>query len=175
MPRPLESVKPSSCEGYLQANCLLVYRILFPQGQHGVTPYCPFAPKVNSNDNDGGILVGNWSGNYADGTSPLAWSGSGAILEQFWRTRKAVKYAQCWVFGGTLTTSEWVCKHFLPRVPCNATLHFAFVSVLRSLGIPSRPITNFASAHDTDANRAIDFYYDRNYDEISHMSADSIW
>lgn len=109
------------------------------------------ATMVNSNDNDGGILVGNWSGNYADGTSPLAWSGSGAILEQFWRTRKAVKYAQCWVFGGTLTT------------------------ILRSLGIPSRPITNFASAHDTDANRAIDFYFDRNYDEISHMSADSIW
>ena len=64
---------------------------------------------------------------------------------------------------------------FCPRCHVNATVHFTFVSVLRSLGIPSRPITNFASAHDTDANRAIDFYFDRNYDEISHMSADSIW
>ena len=64
--------------------------------------------QVNANDNDGGILVGNWSGNYSDATSPLAWSGSGAILEQFWRTKKAVKYAQCWVFGGTLTSGGWV-------------------------------------------------------------------
>ena len=59
---------------------------------------------MNFNDDEGGILWGNWSGDYADGTSPSAWSGSGAILEQYWRTREAVKYAQCWVFGGTLTS-----------------------------------------------------------------------
>ena len=62
---------------------------------------------MNFNDDDGGILWGNWSGDFEDGTSPTAWSGSGAILEQFWRTKKAVKYAQCWVFGGTLTSGEW--------------------------------------------------------------------
>ena len=55
-------------------------------------------------------MVGNWSGNYTDGTSPMAWSGSGAILEQYLQTKRAVKYAQCWVFGGVLTTgrSGWV-------------------------------------------------------------------
>lgn len=51
-------------------------------------------------------MVGNWSGNYADGTSPMAWSGSGAILEQYLQTKRAVKYAQCWVFGGVLTTGR---------------------------------------------------------------------
>nr|WVH01984.1 protein-glutamine gamma-glutamyltransferase K-like isoform X3 [Halisarca dujardinii] len=109
------------------------------------------ATMVNANDNDGGILVGNWSGNYAPHTSPSSWSGSGAILEQFWRTKKSVMYAQCWVFGGTLT------------------------SVLRTLGIPARPITNFASAHDTDANRSIDFYLDSSYKAIDHLTNDSIW
>lgn len=62
--------------------------------------------QVNVNDRDGGILVGNWSGDYADGTEPSAWSGSEAILDEYIKTKKPVKYAQCWVFGGTLTTSE---------------------------------------------------------------------
>ena len=66
----------------------------------------------------------------------------------------------------------------IPCIQCNLllrNLHFLYTAVLRSLGIPSRPITNFASAHDTDANRAIDFYFDSSYEEIPHMSADSIW
>ena len=67
---------------------------------------CTTRMKVNANDNDGGILYGNWSGNYSGGVSPSAWSGSGAILEQYWRTKRAVKWAQCWVFGGTLTSGE---------------------------------------------------------------------
>ena len=64
---------------------------------------------VNQEDNDGGILFGLWSGNdedYADGTDPTAWSGSAAILRQYIETKKPVKYGQCWVFGGTLTTGK---------------------------------------------------------------------
>ena len=58
-------------------------------------------------DGDGGVLFGLWSPNeeeYADGTDPTAWSGSSAILEEFWESKKAVRYGQCWVFGGLLTT-----------------------------------------------------------------------
>ena len=65
--------------------------------------------KVNINDDDNGVLWGNWSSNdkdYADGTDPTAWSGSEAILTEYMRTKQPVKYAQCWVFGGTLTTGE---------------------------------------------------------------------
>ena len=47
--------------------------------------------------------------------------------------------------------------------------------VLRALGIPARPITNFASAHDTDANRSIDFYLDANFNTIDRLTSDSIW
>nr|WVH01985.1 protein-glutamine gamma-glutamyltransferase K-like isoform X4 [Halisarca dujardinii] len=109
------------------------------------------ATMVNANDNDGGILIGNWSGNYAPHTSPSSWSGSGAILEQFWRTKKAVKYAQCWVFGGTLT------------------------SVLRTLGIPARPITNYMSAHDTNANRTLELYLGEDLKILSAVTADTYW
>ena len=65
---------------------------------------------MNVNDSDGGCLVGKWSGedkDYADGVMPTSWSGSEAILKQYLATRRPVKYGQCWVFGGTLTTSEY--------------------------------------------------------------------
>lgn len=58
---------------------------------------------VNVQD-DYGVLVGNWSGDYTGGTSPLAWSGSAEILAQFNKDKQPVKYAQCWVFSGVETT-----------------------------------------------------------------------
>lgn len=63
--------------------------------------------QVNMEDGDGGVLFGLWSSkdeDYADGTDPTAWSGSSSILEEFWETKRAVRYGQCWVFGGLLTT-----------------------------------------------------------------------
>ena len=139
---------------------------------------------MNANDNDGGIMIGNWSGDYADGTSPMAWSGSGAILEQYLQTKRAVKYAQCWVFGGVLTTG----KEARPKNNCHSLSHRPVSSspnplsfspfcctVLRALGIPARPVSNFVSAHDTDASRAVDFYFDEYAEKIEHLSSDSIW
>ncbi len=73
--------------------------------------------QVNVDNSDGGILSGLWSPNdedYADGTDPTAWSGSSAIIEQYLTAKKPIKYAQCWVFGGTLTTGEalyWARAH----------------------------------------------------------------
>ena len=64
---------------------------------------------VNQEDNDGGILYGLWSSNdddYADGTDPTAWSGSAAIFREYLKTKKPVRYGQCWVFGGTLTSGK---------------------------------------------------------------------
>ena len=60
---------------------------------------------VNVQD-DNGILVGNWSGNYTGGKSPLEWSGSAEILNEFNRYKRPVRYAQCWVFSGVLTTGK---------------------------------------------------------------------
>ena len=58
---------------------------------------------VNTQD-DRGVLVGNWSGDYEGGVSPLEWTGSGDILAQYYRTKTPVRFAQCWVFSGVETT-----------------------------------------------------------------------
>uniref|UniRef100_A0A8C6XAA3 Protein-glutamine gamma-glutamyltransferase K n=1 Tax=Naja naja TaxID=35670 RepID=A0A8C6XAA3_NAJNA len=80
---------------------------------------------VNSLD-DNGVLVGNWTGDYSRGTNPSAWVGSRDILLKYLRTGYPVLYGQCWVFAGVVT------------------------SVLRCLGIATRTVTNYNSAHDTD-------------------------
>ncbi|XP_005510703.2 protein-glutamine gamma-glutamyltransferase 4 [Columba livia] len=105
---------------------------------------------VNAND-DNGVVLGNWSGNYSNGTSPMDWIGSVAILQQYYKTKKPVSYGQCWVFAGVLTT------------------------VMRCLGIPSRCVSNFNSAHDTDENLRVDVYLNEVGEKLTSMSLDSVW
>lgn len=107
------------------------------------------AARVNSND--GGILQGNWSPDFSGGTSPFDWRGSPQILSQYKRTGNAVKYGQCWVFAGTLTT------------------------LLRCSGIPSRPVTNYMSGHDTNGDGILDIAFDHNGNFYPAKSKDSIW
>uniref|UniRef100_A0A8C7TLJ8 Transglutaminase-like domain-containing protein n=1 Tax=Oncorhynchus mykiss TaxID=8022 RepID=A0A8C7TLJ8_ONCMY len=61
-----------------------------------------------------------------------------------------VRYGQCWVFASVMCT------------------------VMRVLGIPSRVVTIFNSAHDTNGSLVIEEYYTNTEGEIS-MSKDSIW
>jgi hypothetical protein len=60
---------------------------------------------VNSVD-DNGIMVGNWKDDFRGGTAPTDWHGSLAILQQFYKTKKPVKFGQCWVFSGLTTTRK---------------------------------------------------------------------
>ena len=112
--------------------------------------------QVNSND-DKGVITGRWDGEYEDGTAPSAWTGSVPILEEFFMTEKEVKYGQCWVFAGVVTT------------------------ICRALGIPSRVVTNFVSAHDANETLSVDYYYDKNNKPLgtdpnnSKGGIDSIW
>uniref|UniRef100_A0A146ZQM5 Protein-glutamine gamma-glutamyltransferase 2 n=1 Tax=Fundulus heteroclitus TaxID=8078 RepID=A0A146ZQM5_FUNHE len=101
---------------------------------------------INSND-DLGVLVGEWE-DFSGGTHPGLWMGSGEILRQ-WAESGPVRYGQCWIFAAVACT------------------------VSRALGIPCRVVTNFGSAHDTDANLVIERFYDENGDRISGY--DSIW
>ncbi|XP_066093963.1 protein-glutamine gamma-glutamyltransferase 2-like [Saccopteryx bilineata] len=105
---------------------------------------------VNCND-DQGVLEGRWEGSYVDGISPMSWIGSVEILRR-WKNSgcQKVKYGQCWVFAAVACT------------------------VLRCLGIPSRVVTNFNSAHDQNSNLLIEYVHNE-CGEIQHDESESIW
>ena len=50
-----------------------------------------------------------------------------------------------------------------------------FHTVLRCLGLATRTITNFNSAHDTDTSLTMDIYFDENMKPLEHLNHDSIW
>jgi hypothetical protein len=71
---------------------------------------------------------------------PSVWESSTPILEQHWGLVQkglpsSVQYCQCFVFAGVTTT------------------------IGRALGIGTRPVTNFQSAHDTKHDRSIHKFY----------------
>uniref|UniRef100_A0A1A9WAJ9 protein-glutamine gamma-glutamyltransferase n=1 Tax=Glossina brevipalpis TaxID=37001 RepID=A0A1A9WAJ9_9MUSC len=105
---------------------------------------------VNSVDDDG-VILGNWTEDFSGGTAPTKWIGSTEILQQFYKTQKPVKYGQCWNFSGVLTT------------------------IARALGIPSRIITCYSSAHDTQASLTVDIFIDHNNKKMDAETTDSIW
>ncbi|XP_063003555.1 protein-glutamine gamma-glutamyltransferase 2 [Elgaria multicarinata webbii] len=105
---------------------------------------------VNCND-DKGILYGRWVSPYSDGVNPMAWNGSVDILQR-WQEYgcQPVRYGQCWVFAAVACT------------------------VLRCLGIPTRVVTNFSSAHDTNGNLIIEQYLDENW-RLQKGNRELIW
>nr|BAT61945.1 transglutaminase FactorXIII [Oryzias latipes] len=105
---------------------------------------------MNSQD-DNGVLVGDWSGDYIYGVSPTSWTGSTDILISYARSKAPVRYAQCWVYAGVFNT------------------------FLRCLGIPSRVVTNFFSAHDNDGNLKTDIILDENGKIDKNRTRDSVW
>lgn len=107
----------------------------------------------NTGGGDTGIIVGNWSGNYSGGENPDYWSSSQQLIGRYAQGANPVRYGQCWVFGGVLTT------------------------FLRTLGIPARPLSNFNSAHDADhpLDKIVDYYFDASGNLDHVRTHDSVW
>uniref|UniRef100_UPI0037E8D96C coagulation factor XIII A chain n=1 Tax=Semicossyphus pulcher TaxID=241346 RepID=UPI0037E8D96C len=105
---------------------------------------------LNSRD-DEGVLVGNWSGDYTYGVAPTSWTGSTDILISYARSKMPVCYAQCWVYAAVFNT------------------------FLRCLGIPSRVVTNYYSAHDNDGNLKTDIILEESGRIDRNRTKDSIW
>ncbi|KAH0619337.1 hypothetical protein JD844_019373 [Phrynosoma platyrhinos] len=113
-------------------------------------PWCPVNKQVNCND-DQGILFGRWDNQYDDGVSPMAWAGSVDILQRWQKFGcQPVRYGQCWVFAAVACT------------------------VLRALGIPTRVVTNYNSAHDTNGNLIIEQYLDQD-GKLQQGNRELIW
>jgi len=110
---------------------------------------------ITNNVDDNGLVEGKWDGSFEDGTSPFAWISSTPIFEEFYNTQQPVKYGQCWVFSGVIVT------------------------ICRALGIPCRSVTNYMSAHDTNASLTIDTYIDVNGEKLNNhpgsYTNDSCW
>ncbi|KAG7204155.1 hypothetical protein KM043_001995 [Ampulex compressa] len=105
---------------------------------------------VNSPD-DNGAIMGNWSDDFGGGTPPTKWLGSQKILQQYYKTKKPVKYGQCWVFSGVLAT------------------------VCRAIGMPCRVVTNYSSAHDTQSSLTVDYFVNEEGKIMEELNSDSIW
>ncbi|XP_061747407.1 protein-glutamine gamma-glutamyltransferase K [Nerophis ophidion] len=140
-------------EGILEACLFILEKSDIPPSGRGdpINVVRVLSAMINAQD-DFGVLIGNWSGNYSQGVSPAAWSSSVEILRKYHSSHGTpVPYGQCWVFSGVTT------------------------SVLRCLGIPTRSVTNFQSAHDTDVSLTNDVYFDEDLEPIDYLNSDSIW
>ncbi|KAM9425144.1 coagulation factor XIII A chain [Pholidichthys leucotaenia] len=105
---------------------------------------------LNSQD-ENGVLVGSWSGDYTYGVAPTSWTGSTEILLTYATSKMPVRFAQCWVFAAVFNT------------------------FLRCLGMPSRVVTNYFSAHDNDGNLKTDIILDENGSIDRTRTKDSVW
>ncbi|NXP55769.1 EPB42 protein, partial [Heliornis fulica] len=109
------------------------------------------AAMVNCNESSG-ILTECGTGRCCNGTPPSKWLGSSPILRQWFASRcKPVRHGQCWVFAAVVCT------------------------VLRCLGIPTRVVTGYTWAHNTNASLSVNEYYDEDGTLLTKERSACVW
>ncbi|KAL1426257.1 hypothetical protein MTO96_018314 [Rhipicephalus appendiculatus] len=111
---------------------------------------------INVQD-DQGLLIGRWSDDYSAGTSPSVWSSTMPILNKYMES------------GGKQRQVRTVLRVRLRPGHCVNICD----AVLRALGIPSRSVSNFPSAHVEGDDMSLDFYFDEKNKAIE--GADMEW
>lgn len=84
-------------------------------------------------NSDDPLIIGKWDGDYSDGRSPEYWSNTYDIFYEKTKTKKPVKYGQCWCFAECMT------------------------SICRFLGIACRTIYGKNVMIDSNLDNGIDF------------------
>ncbi|NXG51635.1 EPB42 protein, partial [Psilopogon haemacephalus] len=99
-----------------------------------------------------GILAEGGAGPCCAGTAPGEWLGSRGILQRWLAAQcKPVGSGQCWMVAAVLCT------------------------VLRCLGIPTRVVTGFTWAHNTNSSLSVDEYYDEDGTMLTRDSSARVW
>ncbi|KAK8786750.1 hypothetical protein V5799_023477 [Amblyomma americanum] len=150
---------------------------------------------INVQD-DQGLLTGRWSDDYSGGTNPGVWSSTMPILNKYMENGgNSVKYGQCFVFASALVTAStidgklarvvvshkvriYVLQYNCMRLFGVKLLRQLYRIVkdsmfLRALGIPSRSVSNFPSAHVEGDDMSLDYYFDEKNKPIE--GADMEW
>jgi hypothetical protein len=117
---------------------------------HTAAPRAPPPPLPHPHPHPHPRVCVRWSRSYKPFVAPSKWTGSLPIFHA-WLNGGPVKWGQCFTFAATLTT------------------------VMRLLGVPCRPVSNYWSAHDTGYDRVIDKFFDADGKKLGHDTHDSIW
>ncbi|NXX56782.1 EPB42 protein, partial [Scopus umbretta] len=113
---------------------------------------CRTVAATLSSDEFRGILTECSTAQNYNGTPLSKWLGSSPILRQWVASQcKPVRYRQCWV---------------LAAVVC---------SVLRCLGIPTRVVTGFTWAHNTNSSLSVDECYDEDGTLLTEDKSARVW
>ena len=161
----------------LECSCLILSYVghLNPADRNDPVKVARHISQVVNSHDDRGVVEGNWTTDFSDGRAPTTWMGSASILQQFFRTRRPVRYGQCWTFAGVATTgksSHSLCHFLLTKL---TLLILLCLTVCRALGLPSRTITNYQSAHDTHKSLTVDRFFSTNLEPLDDRNRDSIW
>lgn len=108
---------------------------------------------VHNYHSNKGLMEGRWHGSFEGGVRPSDWTSSVPIFEKYLETNRPVLYSQCWVFAAVAVT------------------------VLRTVGVPSRPITTFDAAHNTQNDLVVHKCNSFNapWNLRKYCDADTIW